>query len=76
ILHGLCTFGFAGRAVLQSMAKGDPDRVRSVSARFASPVLPGDVLHVDVWHTEGGGRFRVRKQDGTVVLSNGSAVLA
>ncbi|MDP9181337.1 MAG: 3-hydroxyacyl-thioester dehydratase, partial [Actinomycetota bacterium] len=38
ILHGLCTFGFAGRAVLQSMAKGDPDRVRSVSARFASPV--------------------------------------
>lgn len=75
ILHGLCTYGFTGRAVLQSAAGGDPDLVRSMSARFASPVYPGDVLQVDLWRTEGEVRFRTRREDGTVVLSHGRAVL-
>lgn len=73
ILHGLCTFGFSGRAVLHGMADGDADRVRSVSARFASPVYPGDVLHVDLWRGDGQVHFRVRRDDDTVVLDNGVA---
>lgn len=73
ILHGLCTFGFSGRAVLHGMADGDADRVRSVSARFAAPVYPGDVLHVDLWRGDGQVHFRVRRDDDTVVLDNGVA---
>lgn len=75
ILHGLCTFGFAGRAVLE-LAGGDPARVASIKARFASPVWPGDQLHVDLWDT--GDQtvcFRVRGRDDKVVLSGGTARL-
>jgi acyl dehydratase len=73
ILHGLCTFGFAGRAVLEATG-GDPDRIRSIRARFASPVWPGDTLHVDLWHTgEDGLHFRVRGREDKVVLSGGLA---
>jgi acyl dehydratase len=73
ILHGLCTYGFAGRAVLHTAAGSDPDRVTAVSARFAAPVFPGDTLHVDLWGSGPEVRFVVRTDAGTVVLSDGRA---
>lgn len=76
ILHGLCTFGFAGRAVLHGAAGSDPDRVRGVEARFAKPVYPGDTLYVDLWQSASGALFRVRTQDDTVVLDRGRATIA
>jgi acyl dehydratase len=76
ILHGLCTFGFAGRAVLHGVAGSDPDRVRGFEARFAKPVYPGDTLHVDLWRTDGGALFQVRTQDDVVVLDRGRATIA
>ncbi|WP_425432324.1 MaoC/PaaZ C-terminal domain-containing protein [Haloechinothrix alba] len=76
ILHGLCTYGFTGRALVHILAAGDATGIRSMEARFASPVLPGDSLHVDIWRTEEDkGLFRTRKDDGTVVLSNGRCTL-
>jgi acyl dehydratase len=78
ILHGLCTYGFAGRAVLHTLAGGDPDRVRSIDARFAKPVYPGDTLHIDLWNSSsagGGARFRVRTGEDTVVLDRGRATI-
>lgn len=50
ILHGLCTFGFAGRAVLA--LSGADATLRSMSARFAGPVWPGDTLTVDLWRPD------------------------
>jgi len=78
ILHGLCTFGFAGRAVLHGAAGSDPDRVRSFSARFAKPVYPGDTLHIDLWNVDGGAAFRVRTggADESVVLDRGRATIS
>jgi acyl dehydratase len=75
ILHGLCTYGFAGRAVLHTTADSDPDRVAALSARFAAPVFPGDTLHVDLWGSGGDVRFAVRTDAGTVVLSDGRATI-
>src|SRR5687767_4483436 len=49
ILHGLCTYGFAGRAVLRGAAGGDPARLRAFSARFSAPVFPGDELTTEGW---------------------------
>ena len=40
ILHGLCTYGFTGRALLHGLCGGDPARFASMDARFASPVFP------------------------------------
>jgi acyl dehydratase len=76
ILHGLCTFGFAGRAVLHAAAGGDPERVRSFAARFAAVVFPGDTLHIDLWQNGSEVRFCARREDGTVVLSQGRASIA
>src|SRR5579864_597607 len=49
ILHGLCTYGITGRALLHALCGSDPARFRSMSGRFSSPVLPGDSLTVSMW---------------------------
>ncbi|MGY3644816.1 acyl dehydratase [Bradyrhizobium sp. LM4.3] len=59
ILHGLCTFGIACRAVLQEFCHYDPMRILSHEARFSAPVFPGDAITVDLW------------QDGNVVSFGG-----
>ncbi|WP_171814365.1 MaoC family dehydratase [Arthrobacter dokdonensis] len=71
ILHGLCTMGFAGRAVLEHVAGSDPDNFGSLSVRFASPVVPGDELTTSIWKTETGAVFQVRVGD-AVVLDRGT----
>jgi 3-hydroxyacyl-CoA dehydrogenase/3a,7a,12a-trihydroxy-5b-cholest-24-enoyl-CoA hydratase len=49
ILHGLCTFGYAGRHVTRAFAKGDPRLVKSIRVRFSDTVFPGDTLRTDMW---------------------------
>jgi acyl dehydratase len=71
ILHGLCTYGFAGRALLHEVCGGDPDRFGSMSARFTQMVLPGDTLDVAVWRTPDGAVFRASVGD-RVVLDRGT----
>lgn len=53
ILHGLCTFGFACRAVLHTACGGDPLRMKSFSAQFRRPVWPGDTLLTRVFAVDG-----------------------
>jgi acyl dehydratase len=72
ILHGLCSYGFTGRALLHTMCGGDPARFRHMEARFASPVLPGDALTVSIWDLGGGDAlFSTAKDDGTTVIDQG-----
>ena len=49
ILHGLCTYGFTGRALLHALCDGDPARFKSMEGRFSSPVFPGDDLTIEIW---------------------------
>lgn len=49
ILHGLCTYGYMTRAVVQKACGGDAARLRHVSARFSKPVWPGDTLITEGW---------------------------
>ncbi len=49
ILHGLCTFGNVGRAVIEAFCDNEPKRFRSIKARFASPVMPGETIVTDMW---------------------------
>src|SRR5580658_1261377 len=49
ILHGLCTYGFTGRALLHTVCGSDPSRFGSMRARFSRPTMPGDTLTVSVW---------------------------
>jgi acyl dehydratase len=71
ILHGMCTYGMTGRALLHALCDSDPARFGSMSGRFTRPVLPGETLVVSIWRDDGGGLFQTAKQDGTVVIDRG-----
>ncbi|HKA89840.1 MAG TPA: MaoC/PaaZ C-terminal domain-containing protein [Haliangiales bacterium] len=74
ILHGLCTYGYAGRAVLRHACGGDASRLRSFAARFAGVVFPGDALTTEGWRVEPGRWvLRTKTQDGRIVLANSVA---
>lgn len=73
ILHGLCTFGIAGRALLAALCGNDPSRLKRQDARFSSPVFPGETIRTEIWREdEGRAAYRavVAGRD-TVVLNNG-----
>ncbi len=78
ILHGLCTFGFAARAIIKLCCENDASRLRSIRTRFSQPVFPGETLITEIWSlSEGEIRFQTRsKERDVVVLSQASARLA
>lgn len=72
ILHGLCSYGFTGRALLHTLCGSDPGRFTGMEARFSSPVLPGEALTVKMW-VEGDGQaiFQTAGDDGRTVIDAG-----
>ncbi len=52
ILHGLCTYGIVGRALVQRAAAGEPSRVKELYGQFRRPVWPGDTIVVKGWNEE------------------------
>lgn len=78
ILHGLCSYGVAGRAVVSALCDGDPHRLSRLDVRFSSPVFPGETLVTEIWR-EGTGKaaFRVKVAErGVIALNNGRAEFA
>jgi len=76
ILHGLCTYGFTGRALLHSLCDGDPARFKSMDGRFSKPVYPGDTLGVSMWVDGTECIFQTRNQAGDVVFDQGTMTFA
>ncbi len=72
ILHGLCTYGFTGRGLLNALCDGDASRFKSMNSRFSKPVMPGDTLNVQMW-VDGNNKalFRTTNQNGEVVIDQG-----
>lgn len=72
ILHGLCTYGFTGRALLHTLCGSDAARFKSMDARFSSPVMPGEALTVEMWFDgKDAALFQTKGADGRVVLQSG-----
>lgn len=73
IMHGLCTMGFACRALVSRHCPGVPEKVRRIGCRFKRPVYPGTPITTRVWVVgEGRALWRVvRASDGGVVIDNG-----
>ena len=76
ILHGLCTLGVAGRAILAEVCNYDPTKMKSLDLRFSSPVYPGETVTTDIWQDGTTISFRARiKERDVVVLNNGNVTI-
>ena len=77
ILHGLCSFAIAARALVAAEAQGDPGRLRAFSVRFSSPTYPGETIRTAFWRL-GGGEYALQARSverDVVLLTGGRAVL-
>ncbi len=77
ILHGLCTYGIACRAILRTVCNCDHTLIDGFDARFSAPVMPGDTITTDMWQDGNVISFQcsVRDRD-AIVLRNGCCTLA
>jgi acyl dehydratase len=79
ILHGLCTYGFTGRALLHALCDSDPARFGEIRARFTRPVIPGEELVVSIWDNDsdakGSFRFETSTGAGDTVIAGGLFLL-
>jgi len=74
ILHGLCTYGVAGRAIVRACCGNDPARLRALQVRFSAPVYPGETIRTELWPDGERISFRARVLErDVVVLNNGLA---
>jgi acyl dehydratase len=78
ILHGLCTYGTACRAILQTVAAYDHTRITGFDVRFSAPVYPGESIATDLWIDGKVVSFRCRipARNDVVVINNGKCTLA
>ena len=76
ILHGLCSFGIAGRAVLKLAAGNDPARLAHMQVRFTAPAYPGETIRTEIWRDGKTVSFRARALErDAVILNNGLATI-
>ncbi|MBS0470816.1 MAG: MaoC family dehydratase N-terminal domain-containing protein [Proteobacteria bacterium] len=77
ILHGLCSFGTACRAVISTICDYDPKKITSFDVRFSSPVFPGETIVTEMWVDGEVVSYRSRlKERDVVVLNNGRCTIA
>jgi acyl dehydratase len=74
ILHGLCTLGVVGHALLKSICDFDARRLKALDVRFSAPVFPGETVRTEIWREGGHFAFRARVVErDIVVINNGRA---
>lgn len=71
ILHGLCSYGFTGRALLKALCNNDVTKFEHIEGRFSSPVLPGDALTVKMWNVAPGETVFTTSVGDRVVIDQG-----
>ena len=78
IIHGLCTFGFVGRAVLRTYCGNEPERFKSIKVRFSRPAWPGDTIVTEMWKVADDRliiRARTKERPEEYILTNGAVEL-
>jgi acyl dehydratase len=76
IIHGLCTMAFCGRAVIETVAGGDPTRLARLAVKFSRPVLPGQEITVRIYRSgDAAYGFEALNADGQAVVKDGLATV-
>lgn len=69
ILHGLCSYGVAGRALVRMLCNGNPTLLRRMDCRLTAPVFPGETIEVAAWRLGvGQAAFQARVVERNVVV--------
>ena len=77
ILHGLCTYGIACRAILKTICDYDFTLISGFNVRFTAPVYPGETITTEMWQDRNVVSFRCRvKERDTIVIDNGMCTLS
>jgi len=73
IMHGLCTHGFACRALIDKLIPGQPEKARRMVCRFTKTLYPGIPIQTQIWKTgDGQALWRtVNGETGDIVIDNG-----
>ncbi|MGO9572611.1 MAG: SDR family NAD(P)-dependent oxidoreductase [Desulfomonilaceae bacterium] len=73
IMHGLCTHGYACRAVIKNLFPGEPESMTRFRNRFSRTIYPGTPIKTQIWKIdEGRALFRtVNGETGEVVMDRG-----
>jgi acyl dehydratase len=71
ILHGLCSYGFTGRALLGALCNNDVTKFKHIEGRFSSPVMPGDALTIRMWNIGAGETVFTTSVGDRVVIDQG-----
>ena len=73
-MHGLCTYGFVGRAILHTLCDSKPERFKGMTGRFADRVEFKDEIVIKIWdESDGKAIVQAEDQEGRVVLSQAAA---
>jgi NAD(P)-dependent dehydrogenase (short-subunit alcohol dehydrogenase family) len=72
-MHGLCTHGYACRALIEKLVPGKPQKVRRLDCRFKRPLYPGVPIKKLIFKIDDGqALWRViNAESGDVVIDNG-----
>jgi acyl dehydratase len=77
ILHGLCTYGTACRAIVSTICKYDATKIAGFDVRFSAPVFPGETISTEMWVDGNVVSFRSKaKERDLVVINNGKCTIA
>ena len=77
ILHGLCTYGTACRAIISTVCQYDAKKITGFDVRMSAPVFPGETIVTEMWIDGAIVSFRCKlKERDVVVINNGKCTLA
>ena len=77
ILHGLCTYGFTGRALLHTLCGSDSEPLQGDGRSLLEARDAGRLAHdLDVGRRQRRALFQTKNQDGDVVLDQGEMTFA
>jgi len=73
IMHGLCTHGYACRAVIKHLFPGEPERMSRFRVRFSKTLYPGVPITTQIWKMDEGKAFfrTINQETGEVVIDGG-----